>query len=120
MIVTYIPALTVVPPPKPRGTVDGLVRVVKSSYEAVGNVKEITLPDGKRMQQTECNAIQDPFARDNCLLLFSEVTDCRKLPAAEATECEETKIKEYVGEEDTGDFGDFEDETEDGDAEAPP
>jgi len=116
MIVTYIPALTVVPPPKPRGTMDGLVRMVKASVDAVSNVKEITLPDGTIKKQMECNEITDPFERDNCLLLFSEVTACRKKPAEEAKACEEKLIKEYVGadDDDTGDFGGDEDEDDGG------
>jgi C4-dicarboxylate transporter DctM subunit len=127
MLVTYIPSLTVVPPPKPRGTLDGLVQMVKASVDAVSNVKEITLPDGKIMKQTECNAITSDFERDNCLLLFSEITACRKKPEAEAKTCEETLIKEYLGEEDDGgdfeddDGGSFEDEgAEEEDKETPP
>ena len=116
MIVTYIPALTIVPPPKPRGNLDGLVQVVKSSATAVTNVKSITLPDGKVLEQAACNDIQDTFDRDNCLLVFSEVTDCRKLPPAEAGPCEDKVIKEYLGTavDDDGDGdGGFEDSGDD-------
>ncbi len=109
MIVTYVPALTVVPPPKPRGNLDGLVQVVREATQAVGYVKEITLPDGKVLKHADCNKINDPFARDMCLVFFGDVTECRTKPADEAKECEDKAIKEYLG-EDSGDFGKDEDE----------
>jgi len=114
MLVTYIPSLTVVPPPNPRGTLDGLVQVVHSSATAVANVKEVTLPDGKVKKQEECAAFADEFDRDNCLGLFTDVTECRKKPAAEAKACEETAIKDWFETygESIDDGGSFEDEEE--------
>jgi hypothetical protein len=111
-IVTVVPSVTTEPPPKPRGTLDGLVAVVKSSKQAVINVKEVTAPDGKVFKQAECGAIIDEFDRDKCLLLFTEVTECRqKADPAEAKECEDTAMKEYFGETDDG--GSFEDDGDD-------
>ena len=46
-IVTVFPSVTTEPPPKPRGTLDNLVLIVKTSKQAVVNVKEVTLPNGK-------------------------------------------------------------------------
>jgi C4-dicarboxylate transporter DctM subunit len=111
-IVTVVPSVTTEPPPKPRGTLDGLVAVVKSSKQAVINVKEVTAPDGKVFKQAECGAIIDEFDRDKCLLLFTEVTECRqKADPAEAKECEDAAMKEYFGETDDG--GSFEDDGDD-------
>ncbi len=122
LIVTYVPSLTVVPPPKPTGTLDGLVAVVKSSAQAVINVDEVTLPDGTVKKQDECKGIEDEFERENCLGLFTDVTNCRKKAPDEAKACETAKIADWVeangGADDGGDFEDDEDEdTEDTDTE---
>ncbi len=117
MIVTYVPSLTITPAPTPRGALDGLVAVVKSSAQAVINVKEITLPDGTVKKQADCGGLSDEFERENCLGLFTDVTNCRKLPVAEVKACEDKAIKEWF--EDYGtpieDGGSFEDD-EDGEA----
>ncbi len=111
-IVTVVPSVTTEPPPKPRGTLDGLVAVVKSSKQAVINVKEVTAPDGKVFKQSECGAMLDEFDRDKCLLLFTEVTECRQKPdPAAAKECEAAAMTEYFGE--TEDGGSFEDDADD-------
>jgi tripartite ATP-independent transporter DctM subunit len=134
-IVTYVPALTVTPPPKPRGTLDGLVAVVKSSAQAVINVKEVTLPDGTVKRQADCAGLTDEFDRENCLGLFTDVTRCRKKPPAEVKACEEETIKAWFADYGTpidggGSFeddedgddggGGFEDDGEDDDSEADP
>jgi C4-dicarboxylate transporter DctM subunit len=111
-IVTFFPGLTTEPPPKPRGTLDGLVAIVQASKQAVVNVKEVTLPNGKVVKQDECGAITDDFDRENCLGVFTDVTKCRqKADPAEAKECEDTAMKEYFGETDDG--GSFEDDGDD-------
>ena len=112
MIVTYVPSLTVVPAPKPRGTLEGLTSVVRSSAQAVVNVSEVTLPDGRVKKQDECKGIEDEFERENCLGLFTDVTNCRRLPAAEAKTCEDLKVKDWLEAYGTpvDDDGGFEDE----------
>ena len=124
LVVTYVPSLTVVPPPKPTSTLDGLVAVVKSSAQAVINVSEVPLPDGTVKKQDECKGIEDEFERENCLGLFTDVTNCRKKGPDEAKTCEEKAIKDWVeanggGVDDGGDFEDDEDteDTEDTDTE---
>lgn len=107
MVVTYVPALTIVPPPTPRGTLEALTAVVSSSAQAVVNVQEVPLPNGGTKKQAECAQITDPFAREACLGLFTDVTKCRKGPEAEARACEEAVVKEWYeanGEPDTGGF----------------
>jgi tripartite ATP-independent transporter DctM subunit len=89
LVVTYVPSLTVVPPPKPLNTLDSLVSVVKASSQAVINVNEVTLPDGTVKKQQDCGAIENEFDRDNCLGLFTDVTNCRRKPPAEVEECKE-------------------------------
>ena len=118
IIVTYVPGLTYVPPPTPRGNLDGLVQIVKQSQQAVINVQEVTLPDGKVKKQEECNAIRDEFDKGACLLLFTEVTDCRKMgDAAAAKACEKEKVDEWFEsygevEDDSGGFEDDDEEEE--------
>ena len=115
LVVTYVPGLTVVPAPTPRDTLDSLVAVVKSSATAVANVAEVTLPDGTVKKQSECGALTDEFERENCLGLFTDVTNCRKLTPDEAKACETKTIKEWNEEHGTSvddDGGSFEEEEE--------
>lgn len=114
-IVTYVPSLTYVPPPKPRGNLDGLVQVVRESAQAVLNVKEVTLPDGKVKKQSECAAIKDEFDSGACYLLFTEVTECRQQADAAAAEaCATAKIKDWYESygDGVGGDGSFEDDDE--------
>ena len=119
MIVTYVPSLTVVPAPKPRGTLEGLTSVVRSCAQAVVNVSEVTLPDGRVKKQDECKGIEDEFERENCLGLFTDVTNCRRLPAAEAKTCEDLKVKDWLEAYGTpvDDDGGFEDDEAEGELE---
>ncbi len=115
-VVTYVPALTVVPDPKPRGNLDGLVQLVRSSVVAISNVKEVTLPTGKVKRQEECNAITDEFERDNCLGLFTDVTACRAQPADAVKACETKAIVDWYEAygKSLDDTGSFEDDDEEG------
>jgi hypothetical protein len=57
LVVTYVPSLTVVPPPKPTSTLDGLVAVVKSSAQAVINVKRgAPCPTARSRSRTSARA----------------------------------------------------------------
>jgi tripartite ATP-independent transporter DctM subunit len=113
MVVTYVPSLTIVPPPTPRGTLEALNAVVASSAQAVINVKEVTLPDRTTQKQADCSQPTDTFAREACLGLFTDVTKCRKSPEAEAKECEAAAVKEWFDANRGDDSGGFETDEED-------
>jgi hypothetical protein len=76
LVVTYIPSITVVPPPKPRGTMNNLVVVVKASQQATVNINELTLPHGLKMTQQDCFKVNDENDREGCMDLFTKITDC--------------------------------------------
>ncbi len=96
VIVTYIPALTVVPPEKPTGTAGVLVEMVHTKHETLGAVSQVTLPDGKVKKLEECDKIEDPLAQGNCQSLFLDVTTCRKKGGPDAKKCEADAIQHYV------------------------
>lgn len=98
LVVTYVPAMTVVPAPKPRGTMNNLVVVVKSSQQATLNVNEVTLPHGLKMTQQDCFKINDENDRENCMDLFTKVTDCaldNEGDAKAAKECTTDQISTW-------------------------
>jgi tripartite ATP-independent transporter DctM subunit len=96
MIVTYVPALTIVPEPARRGRVSELARRVKVAHEQASAVQELTLPDGKPMKRTECDALEG-LDRDDCNGLFLDVTKCRAGGAgASGGDCERKAIQSYL------------------------
>jgi tripartite ATP-independent transporter DctM subunit len=98
LIVTYVPGITVVPPPKPRGNMDNLVQIVNSSAQAAVNVNEVTFPNGKKMTQQDCFKIIVDNDRDDCMSLFTQVTDCtldNPDDAAEAKSCQKEAIRDW-------------------------
>ncbi len=95
-IVTYIPALTVVPPEKPTGTAAVLVEMVHTQHETLGVVAQVTLPDGTIKKFTECEAIADQLGRDKCEGVFLDVTNCRKKGGPDAKKCETEALEAYV------------------------
>lgn len=98
LVVTYVPGLTVVPPPKPRGNMDNLVQVVKSSEQAAVNINEVTFPNGKKMTQQDCFKIVADNDRDDCMSVFTAVTDCQldnEDDPKEAKSCQKEAIRDW-------------------------
>lgn len=106
MIVTYVPALTVVPEGERYGTAASLRQYVQETADELRAVREVGLviadgspvlgADGKPVVKklAECDAITDSFERDKCKGLFFDVSSCRK-PGA-ATDCEQKAIAGWV------------------------
>jgi C4-dicarboxylate transporter, DctM subunit len=98
MIVTYVPGLTVVPPPTPRGNMDNLVQLVRSSEQAAVNVNEVTFPNGKKMTQQDCFKIVEDNERESCMSVFTKVTDCaldNEDDPDEAKTCQKEVIQDW-------------------------
>lgn len=116
-LVTYVPALTVVPEAKRTGRLSNLVDMVHEANEALSSVHELTLPDGKVKNFVDCKT--DPNQLQ-CEELFAAVTECRKKAmGAKGTECETKAIAAYVeattddwGDDDDDDWGDDDDDAE--------
>lgn len=97
VLVTYLPALTVVPPAKRRGTVSGLHQIVKDGKSTLGAVAEIRLPDGTMKALSSCKAEDADKPIKSCENLFLDVTECRKkTPADLAKRCEDEAIAGYL------------------------
>src|SRR5436190_20346540 len=89
MVVTSVPALTVVPEAERRGHVTELQRQIHEAYEKGAAVQEIALPDGKAMKISECDAMTDEDAKQDCNNLFLDVTACRTKAAGQpGSDCE--------------------------------
>ncbi len=120
LVVTYVPSLTVVPEKERRGSAVELARRVHVAYQEETAVKELTLPDGKVMNVSECAAIKDPIRKEDCAGLFIDVTKCRNEAAGVVgSECEVKAIADHVrlssdGEEESDDTDWDLDEGEDG------
>ena len=114
MLVTYIPALTWVPPPKRTGTMSGLQSIVQEGVQSVGSIDEIKLPDGTALSKASCEQryAEDEDMRDSCLGVLIDITECRKQPPAEAKDCEDTAIADWIeySKPDGDDEGDGDDE----------
>lgn len=97
VLVTYIPELTVVPPPERRGRVSKLVKDVRDAHTRAMSVEKIELPDGEILERSRCEEYQDPNDQIFCSQFFSDVTTCRKEAGGEiGSECEEEAIQEYM------------------------
>jgi C4-dicarboxylate transporter, DctM subunit len=119
LVVTYVPALTVVREPERRGSATELARRVKAAYQEASAVKELTLPDGKTMKLADCAGITDLSLREDCTGLFIDVTQCRQAAGGkQGSECETKAVTEYLerAKEASGADDDWDDE-EDEDAE---
>jgi hypothetical protein len=125
-LVTYIPALTVVPDPTPTGRLGDLVVMVHEASEGLATVQQLTLPDGTVKHLVECEGDASPM---QCEELFAAATECRKRAGGPDPECEAAAIDAYVdatsdswddddddtGDDDTGDDDTGDDDTGDDD-----
>lgn len=111
MVITYVPALTVVPDPERTEPIKNLVDMVHTGVEeSKVAIKEITLVDatGKVLQKdgkpvvrkfADCDAVTDEIARGACQTLFFDVTTCLpnpKAPTPEQQACANKTIAEWV------------------------
>jgi C4-dicarboxylate transporter DctM subunit len=95
-IITYIPALTVVPPAERRGRVATFAGDIRKAFEEVSSLGEITMPDGTLMKRTECDAITDTVEKTACTGIFIDVTNCRaKAQGKVGSACEVKALEEY-------------------------
>jgi hypothetical protein len=110
VVVTYVPALTIVPEPERGGTAAGMVQIVHEATEEATSVSEVALStydgtpvlgaDGKPVVKkiSDCEAATSDFDRDKCKGVFLEVTQCRKAPpeGQDPAECEKRAIAQWV------------------------
>ena len=96
VLVTYIPQLTWVPPPKRNSPLSALSSIVRDGYQRATAIDELTLPDGTVKKRSDCKAIEIEIDREVCNGLFIDVTACRAKPPVEATACEEKVIAEWI------------------------
>jgi tripartite ATP-independent transporter DctM subunit len=95
-VVTYVEPLTVVPEPPRRGRAAEVARRVHTAYQEATAVKQLTLPDGKVMNVSDCAPLTDS-AKEDCTGLFIDVTQCRQKAGGQVgTECETKAIAEYL------------------------
>ncbi len=98
-LVTYIPALTVVPPAKRTGRLDNLLVLVQEGRRSLDYVQEVTLPDGKVKRFDDCRALS-AFERNNCETLFADVTQCRRDAGGMAnSDCERDVIATFLSDQ---------------------
>lgn len=112
LIVTYVPSLTWVPPPKKTMPLSALNTIVVDGVQQVTSVSKVVLPDGRTYTKGDCAAIDYEMDRDACYGLFIDVTACRA-KGAEAKACEDKAIQEYVELNLENDLDDEEEEEED-------
>jgi C4-dicarboxylate transporter, DctM subunit len=106
MVITYVPALTVVPPAEKRGSVDNLVALVREAVDTVRSVQDVTLvdatgkvlpgADGKPVVKhlSDCEKLAEADI-EKCKNLFFEVSACRS-GAAEREPCEHRAIAAWI------------------------
>ncbi len=96
VLVTYVPALTVVPPPERRGLLSATLREVTAARERVTSVQSVPLGPDKTLKIADCAAISDVLNRELCQKLFIDVTACRAGPETARKTCEEDLVKTYL------------------------
>ncbi len=99
-LVTYIPALTIVPEAKRTGDLDTLVRMVKEGNQIANSVQQVTLPDGKVVTLESCKTLEGS-ERTRCGNLFYDITQCRNKKEGRAA-CEKKFIADYADSLDSG------------------
>lgn len=107
MVITYVPALTVVPEGERRGTIGNLTTMVHESADTVRSVQEVKLvdaagqpllgADGAQLVRklTDCEKLGESEI-DKCKSLFFDVSDCGKQPSEAREGCEHKAIAAWV------------------------
>lgn len=105
-VVTYVPALTVVPEAERTGSINNMQVMIHTASEEGRAVKEVKIVDAtgaelkdqsgkpvvKRLE--DCQAIKNESKRDTCQGLFFDVSDCKT--DADATACANRKVAEWT------------------------
>lgn len=110
LLVTYVPALTVVPEAERRGTAGALAQLVAEQATEARAVREVALLRGdgspvldeakrpivKRLD--DCARSKSEAERETCTSLFVDVTACRTAPPAGQTSaaCEREAVADWV------------------------
>jgi Tripartite ATP-independent periplasmic transporter, DctM component len=114
LVITYVPALTVVPEAERTGQISNLVTLVHTSAEEGRAIKEVAIVDAagnplKDQKGTvvvkkldECNTITDTPKKDACQKLFFDVSNCKA--DADVTKCSNKAIAAWVVSELNGDI----------------
>lgn len=96
-LVTYVPALTMVPPAERRGRVAQMSDEIHRTFQQLNAVRMLTLPDESVVRKADCAALEDGLAKDDCNGIFIDVTTCRaKSSVQEAAACEEAALESYA------------------------
>jgi C4-dicarboxylate transporter, DctM subunit len=107
VVITYVPALTVVPEGERRGTVANLQVMVRESVSTVRSIQEVKLVDstgkplvdaaGKEVVKklSDCEKLGEADI-DKCKNLFFDVSACGEKPAAERDSCTHRAIAGWV------------------------
>ncbi len=106
VLVTYIPALTWVPPPKRESTMSAMTAVVSEGYQRATSVAEIPLPNGKVLKKADCAAFEDDRDQGACEGMFIDVTLCRRTGGDAGKTCEDEIIADYLEQSGATDSGD--------------
>ncbi|HEY5952547.1 MAG TPA: TRAP transporter large permease [Kofleriaceae bacterium] len=105
-VITYVPALTVVPEAERTGTVNNMVVMVHTAAEEGRAVKEVTIVDstgaplkdqngqGVIKKLSDCSAIKDESKKDACQSLFFEISKCKL--EADAQKCANKVIADWT------------------------
>lgn len=107
MVITYVPALTVVPEGERRGTIGNLATLVHEAADTVRSVQEVKLVDaaGQPLLDAEGQQVVKRLADceklpesdvDKCKNLFFDVSACAEKADAERQTCEHRAIAEWV------------------------
>jgi hypothetical protein len=101
VLVTYVPALVVLPPKARKGNMRQLyimvergAKKVRTELASQGWAKEIDLGKGKKITAEECTSKTDVADKMLCTTLFQSVTKCRKAEPVDP-ECEKKAVKSY-------------------------
>jgi tripartite ATP-independent transporter DctM subunit len=96
VLVTYIPQLTWVPPPKRNSPLSALDSIVRDGWQQASSIAEVTLPDGTLLKKEACAALEAEDDREVCAGLFIDVTMCRQQGGDGVAECEAEALRDYV------------------------
>ncbi len=106
LVVTYVPALTVVPEPERTGSVNNMVVMIHVAAEEQRAVKEVTIvdaagnllkgPDGQPIVKkiSDCSDIEAESKKEACLSLFFDVSKCKT--DADAQTCANKAIADWT------------------------
>jgi hypothetical protein len=113
LVITYVPALTVVPEAERTGRIDNLVVLIRTAAEEGRSVKEVTIVDaaGTPLKDAkgqpivkkldDCAKLPTESKKDVCQKLFFDVSNCKTDPNAQ--QCANKAIASWAVSELNGD-----------------